>query len=78
MLITVTLEGVLNTLLLTEIELFQLPVTDNDTVTSGNGKSDLHKQNVSVCFFSEQKCKCVASYQSNTGCLKIASTKKYW
>jgi hypothetical protein len=25
-------------------------------VTSGNGKSDLHKQNVSVCFFSEQKC----------------------
>jgi hypothetical protein len=31
MLITVTLEGVLNTLLLTEIELFQLPVTDNDS-----------------------------------------------
>jgi hypothetical protein len=26
------------------------------TVTSGNGKFDLHKQNVSVCFFSEQKC----------------------
>jgi hypothetical protein len=26
------------------------------TVTSGNDKSDLHKQNVSVWFFSEQKC----------------------
>jgi hypothetical protein len=26
------------------------------TVTSGTGKSDLHKQNVRVCFFSEQKC----------------------
>jgi hypothetical protein len=23
---------------------------------NGNGKSDLHKQNVSVCFFTEQKC----------------------
>jgi hypothetical protein len=34
MLITVTLEGALSTLLLT----------------------DLHRQNVSVCFFSEQKC----------------------
>jgi hypothetical protein len=31
MLITVTLEGALSTLLLTEIELFQLPVTDNDS-----------------------------------------------
>jgi hypothetical protein len=29
------------------------------TVTSGNGKSSLHKQNVSVCFFSEQKCKVI-------------------
>jgi hypothetical protein len=36
MLITVTLEGALNTLLLSEIELFQLPVTDM-TVISGNG-----------------------------------------
>jgi hypothetical protein len=27
------------------------------TVPSGNGKSDLHKQNVSVCFFSKQKCR---------------------
>jgi hypothetical protein len=36
MLITVTLEGTLSTLLLTEIELFQLPATDM-TVTSGNG-----------------------------------------
>jgi hypothetical protein len=55
MLITVTLEGALSTLLLTEIELFQfLPLTM--TVTSGNGKSDLHNQNVSVCFFSKQKC----------------------
>jgi hypothetical protein len=26
-------------------------------VTSGNGKSDLHKQNVSVCFFTERKCR---------------------
>jgi hypothetical protein len=60
MLITVTLEGALSTLLLTEIELFQLPVTDNDSdIRSGqvrSGKSDLHKQNVSICFFSEQKC----------------------
>jgi hypothetical protein len=31
MLITVTLEGALNTLLLTEIELFQLPFTDNNS-----------------------------------------------
>jgi hypothetical protein len=31
MLITVTLEGTLSTLLLTEIELFQLPVIDNDS-----------------------------------------------
>jgi hypothetical protein len=31
MLITVTLEGVLSTLLLTEIELFQLRATDNDS-----------------------------------------------
>jgi hypothetical protein len=31
MLITITLDGVLSTLLLTEIELFQLPVTDNDS-----------------------------------------------
>jgi hypothetical protein len=31
MLITITLAGVLSTLLLTEIELFQLPVTDNDS-----------------------------------------------
>jgi hypothetical protein len=61
-LITVTLEGALSTLLLTEIELFQLPVTDND-VTSGNDKSDLHKQNVSVCFFSEQKCTTVHRYE---------------
>jgi hypothetical protein len=29
--ITVTLEGALRTLLLTEIELFQLPATDNDS-----------------------------------------------
>jgi hypothetical protein len=26
------------------------------TVTSGTDKCDLHKQNVRVCFFSEQKC----------------------
>jgi hypothetical protein len=26
------------------------------TVTLGTRKSDLHKQNVSVCFFSKQKC----------------------
>jgi hypothetical protein len=57
MLITVTLGGALSTLLLAEIELFQLPDTLTMAVTSGNGKSDLHKQNVSVCFFSEQKCK---------------------
>jgi hypothetical protein len=31
MLMTVTLEGALNTLLLIEIELFQLPTTDNDS-----------------------------------------------
>jgi hypothetical protein len=31
MLITVTLEGVLSTLLLTEIELFQLRATDHDS-----------------------------------------------
>jgi hypothetical protein len=31
MLITVILEGTVSTLLLTEIELFQLPVTDNDS-----------------------------------------------
>jgi hypothetical protein len=31
MLITVTLEGALSTFLPTEIELFQLPVTDNDS-----------------------------------------------
>jgi hypothetical protein len=31
MLITLTLEGALGTLLLTEIKLFQLPVTDNDS-----------------------------------------------
>jgi hypothetical protein len=31
MLITVALEGPLSTLLLTEIELFQLPATDNDS-----------------------------------------------
>jgi hypothetical protein len=31
MLKTVTLQGVLSTLLLTEIALFQLPVTDNDS-----------------------------------------------
>jgi hypothetical protein len=30
-LITVTLEGALSTLLLTEIELFQLPATGNDS-----------------------------------------------
>jgi hypothetical protein len=45
MLITVTLEGIKH-------YFNYLPVT----MTSGNGKSDLHKQNVSVCFFSEQKC----------------------
>jgi hypothetical protein len=54
MLITVTLERALSILLLTEIELFYLSLTM--TVTSGNGKSDLHNQNVSVCFFSKQKC----------------------
>jgi hypothetical protein len=27
------------------------------TVTSGTGKSDLHKQNLRVCFFNEQKCR---------------------
>jgi hypothetical protein len=31
MLITVTLEGALSTLLLTEMELFQLRATDNDS-----------------------------------------------
>jgi hypothetical protein len=31
MLITVTLEGALSTLLLIEIELFQLPANDNDS-----------------------------------------------
>jgi hypothetical protein len=55
MLITITLEGALSTLLLTEIELCQLlPLTMS--VTSGNDKFDLLKQNVSVFFFSEQKC----------------------
>jgi hypothetical protein len=43
MLITVTLGEALSTLLLAEIELFQLPDTLTTTVTSGNGKSDLHK-----------------------------------
>jgi hypothetical protein len=60
LLITVTLERALSTLLLIEIELFQLPaiLPMTMTVTSGNDKSDLLKQNVSVCFFSEQKCTC--------------------
>jgi hypothetical protein len=35
------------------------------TVISGNGKSSLHKQNVSVCFFSEQKCTKKVFHNSN-------------
>jgi hypothetical protein len=48
-------ERALSTFLLTESELFQLSATDNDSDIR-YCKSDLHKQNVRVCFFSEQKC----------------------
>jgi hypothetical protein len=41
------------------------------TVTSGNGKSSLHKQNVSVCFFSEQKCTYLKNFFFDSLTLKL-------
>jgi hypothetical protein len=50
------IEGALSTLLLRLKSNYFNYLPPTMTVTSGTRKSDLHKQNVSVCFFSEQKC----------------------